>query len=101
MSVKDIAIKPQKDGVQKASRETSLVVQWLRICLAVQGTPVQSLVQEDPNALGQRSPCATTTEAHAPRIHALQQEKPLKQEAHAPQLEKGPHAATKTQRSQK
>ena len=26
----------------------SLVVQWLRICLAMQGTPVQSLVQEDP-----------------------------------------------------
>ena len=26
---------------------TSLVVQWLRICLAVKGTPVQSLVQED------------------------------------------------------
>ena len=26
----------------------SLVVQWLRICLAIQGTWVQSLVQEDP-----------------------------------------------------
>ena len=27
---------------------TSLVVQWLRIQLSIQGTPVQSLVQEDP-----------------------------------------------------
>ena len=27
---------------------TSLVVQWLRICLPMQGTQVQSLVQEDP-----------------------------------------------------
>ena len=27
---------------------TSLVVQWLRICLPMQGTRVQSLVREDP-----------------------------------------------------
>ena len=27
---------------------TSLVVQWLRICLAMPGTQVQSLAQEDP-----------------------------------------------------
>ena len=27
---------------------TSLVVQWLRICLPMQGTRVQALVQEDP-----------------------------------------------------
>ena len=27
---------------------TSLVVQWLRVCLPMQGTQVQSLVQEDP-----------------------------------------------------
>ena len=32
--------------------------QWLRICLAMQGTLVQSLVQED--ATGQLSPCTTT-----------------------------------------
>ena len=28
--------------------ETSLVVQWLKICLPMQGTWVQSLVWEDP-----------------------------------------------------
>ena len=36
---------------------TSLVAQWLRIHLPMQGTQVQCLVQEDPTCL-----CATTTE---------------------------------------
>ena len=63
----------------------SLVVQWLRIHLAIQGTLVRSLVQEDPTCcrttktapqlLSQssrarepkrRSPCPTNTEAHMP-----------------------------------
>ena len=71
---------------------TSLVAQWLRICLPMQGTRVRSLVREDPTCCGATkllsllsrtrepqllSPRATTTEAHAPRPHALQQEKPL------------------------
>ena len=74
----------------------SLVVQWLRIHLAIQGTLVRSLVQEDPTCcrttktapqlLSQssrarepkrRSPCPTNTEAHMPTACALQQEKPL------------------------
>ena len=90
----------------------SLVVQWLRIRLPMQGTQVQSLVQEDPTcceatkpmhhnywACGLEpashnywarepqplSPCAATTEAHVPRSHALQQEKPPQWEARAPQ----------------
>ena len=37
----------QKDPLQDYGIETSLVVQWLRICLPVQGTQVQPLVQED------------------------------------------------------
>ena len=36
------------------------------------------------------SPCATTTEAHAPRAHAPQQEKPLQREARAPQRRVAP-----------
>jgi len=36
--------------------EASLVVQWLRICLAMQGTGVQSLVREDPTCLGTAKP---------------------------------------------
>ena len=35
---------------------TSLVVQWLRICLPMQGTWVQSLVQEDPPCQGATKP---------------------------------------------
>ena len=31
---------------------TSLVVQWLRICLLMQGTWVRALVQEDPTCCG-------------------------------------------------
>ena len=40
----------------------SLVVQWLRVCLPVQGTQVQSFLQEDPHAAGQQRPRTTTTE---------------------------------------
>ena len=35
---------------------TFLMVQWLRICLPMQGTQVQSLVQEDPTFLGATKP---------------------------------------------
>ena len=35
-------------NIKKWSSRTSLVVQWLRIRLPIQGTQVRSLVQEDP-----------------------------------------------------
>ena len=35
---------------------TSLVVQWLRICLPMQGTQVRSLVREDPTCHGAAKP---------------------------------------------
>ena len=34
----------------------SLVAQWLRICLPMQGTQVQALVQEDPTCCGAPKP---------------------------------------------
>ena len=40
----------------------SLVVQWLRIHLPMQGTRVQSLVWEDSTCCGAVKPCTTTTE---------------------------------------
>ena len=40
----------------------SLVVLWLRACLAMEGTRVQSLVGEDPTCHEELSPCATITE---------------------------------------
>ena len=37
-----------KKKILKKENGTSLVVQWLRILLPMQGTRVQALVQEDP-----------------------------------------------------
>ena len=39
-----------------------LVVQWLRICLPMQGTHVQALFQEDPTCCRATKPGRTTTE---------------------------------------
>ena len=88
----------------------SLVVQWLRIRLPMQGTQVQSLVWEDPTCRGATKPMhhnhwACTLEpashnywARVPQIlkSALlepvlrQQEKPLQWEAWAPQRRVAP-----------
>ena len=54
----------------------SLVAQWLRIRLPMQGTRVRALVKEDPTCHGATepashnylSPRATTTEAHVPQL---------------------------------
>ena len=48
---------------------SSLVVQWIRICLPVQGAWVWSLVQEDSRASEQLNWWATTTEPEHPRTH--------------------------------
>ena len=45
-------------------RETSLVVQWLKIRLAMQGTWVGSLVLEDPTRCRTTRPMSQTTEPH-------------------------------------
>ena len=74
--------------VLKKNQGISLVAQWLRIRLPMQGMQVRALVREDPTCRGELSPCATTTEpvlwsprattteARAPRARAPQQEKP-------------------------
>ena len=80
----------------------SLVTQVWRIHLAVQKTWVQSLILEDSTCIGATKPVhhnswacglepwVTITEACAPRVHALQQEKPPQWAACAPQLESSP-----------
>ena len=40
----------------KDCARASLVAQWLRICLPMQGTQVQSLVREDPICRGVAKP---------------------------------------------
>ena len=84
----------------------SLVAQWLRICLPMQGTWVQSLVREDPTGHEATKPVHHNYWARAPRARAPQQEKPPQWEAHAPQqrvaaTRESPRTATKTQHSQK
>ena len=88
---------------------TSLVAQWLRIRLPMQGTRVRALVREDPTCRGATKPmrhnywaCTLEPMSHSywarvpqllkpvPRARALQQEKPLKWEAHAPQQRVAP-----------
>ena len=72
-----------------------MLVQWLRICLATQGTLVQSLVWEDLTCREQLSPC-TTTEPAEPGAQASQKEattnqKPThhnEEQPYLPQLQK-------------
>ena len=49
----DEEIKPQ---IGSGVGGPSLVVQWLRICLPIQGTRVQALVWEDPTCRGATRP---------------------------------------------
>ena len=80
----------------------SLVVQWLRIRLPMQGTCIRALVLEDPTCRLATKPmhhnywaCALEPAshnywAHVPRDHALQHEKPPQWEARAPQQRVAP-----------
>ena len=61
-----------------------LVVQWLRICLPMQGTSVQSLVQEDSTCLGATKPVNHSDWGLQALSLSLQQEKPLHWEACKP-----------------
>ena len=44
-----------EENVKKEYR-ASLVVQWLRVCLPMQGTRVRALVWEDPTCRGAAGP---------------------------------------------
>ena len=43
---------------------TSLMAQWLRICLSMQGTWVQSPIREDPTCCGTAKPVHCNPESH-------------------------------------
>ena len=69
------------------STGTSLVAQWLRIHLPMQGTRVRALVREDPTCLGATKPvrhnywaCALEPVSHNYWAHTPQQEKPAQWE---------------------
>ena len=57
------------------------MVQWLEVRLPKQATQVDPLSRKSPHALGQLSPCTTTTEVWEPKACALPQKKPLQWEA--------------------
>ena len=95
---------------KKITSGASLMVQWLRICLAMQETPVSSLVWEDPACLRVTEPMhhsyracvlepvSHNYRAHMPRVCVSQQKNALQRKActsqpestppHSPQLEK-------------
>ena len=47
-----VSITNRKMQFKTTMRGTSLVVQWLRICLPLQRTQVRYLVQKDPTSCG-------------------------------------------------
>ena len=51
-----LGIYPEKTIIQKDTCRTSLVAQWLRIHLSMQGTQVRALVLEDPTCCGATKP---------------------------------------------
>ena len=63
-------------GSFKKNTRASLVVQWLRICLLMQGTRVQALVWEDPTCHGATRPVSHNYWAWASGACAPQQERP-------------------------
>ena len=68
-SVWKLAIGCSKEN---SSGGTSLVLQWLGICLAIQRTWVRSLVGEiRSHVLQSKSPHTATTEAWAPQLESL------------------------------
>ena len=58
----------------KGNRRTSLLAQWLRICLPMQGIWVLSLVWQNPTCQGATKPVHHNFWACIPRACALQQE---------------------------
>ena len=70
-----LGIYPEKTIIQKKSW-ASLVAQWLRICLPIQGTWVRALVWEDPTCRGATRPVSHNYWACASGACAPQQERP-------------------------
>ena len=95
-------ISSSPDNYCHLKERASLVAQWLRIRLPMQGTRVRALVQEEPTCRRATKPgrrnywaCALESASHNysslhSRAHALQQEKPPQWEARTPQQRVAP-----------
>ena len=78
------------DLLKEKESWASLVAQWLRICLPMQGTRVWDLVWEDPTCRGAAGPVSHNYWACASGACALQQERPRQWKAHAPRWRVAP-----------
>ena len=79
--------EPESESVfwdLKRSDGASLVAQWLRVCLPMQGTWVRALVWEDPTCRGAAGPVSHNYWACASGACAPQQERPRQWKARAP-----------------
>ena len=99
-------------AAQKWMGGASLVAQWLRICLPMQGTQVRALVWEDPTCRGATGPVghnywASASGACAPEsLRGCDSERPThrdEDEEWPPlaAIRESPRTETKTQHSQK
>ena len=96
-------------GTAFKSLRASLVAQWLRICLPMQGTRVRALVWEDPTCRGAAGPIGTATEPA--RLEPVlrnkrgrDSERPAHRDEEGPPLAatgESPRTETKTQHSHK
>ena len=77
---------PTHTSISRHSFRTSLVGQWLRICLPMQGTCVWSLVWEDLTCRGATKPVRHSYWAQVPQLL-----KPVCPRIHAPHNEKPTH----------
>ena len=71
-------------ALRSGNQGASLVAQWLRICLPMQGTRVRALVWEDPTCRGATGPVSHSYWACASEACAPQQERPRWWGARAP-----------------
>ena len=81
--------RPMQPKIRKTKQTkklcwASLVAQWLRICLLMQGTRVRALVWEDPTCCGATRPVSHNCWACASGACAPRQERPWQWEARAP-----------------
>ena len=78
------SIKLSVTQVKKLKPWASLVAQWLRVCLLMQGTRVRALVWEDPTCRGAAGPVSHSCWACASGACAPQREGPRWWGARAP-----------------
>ena len=93
-----------KGNFSKMRFRASLVAQWLRVCLLMQGTRVRALVWEDPTCHGATGPVSHNCWACASGACALQQQRPAYRDEEWPPLattRESPRTETKTQHSHK